>query len=366
MILREYLPIKWAGILGASFYLGISIGTNIGFLYQQSWMADYYYIILWIPGFFALVMLLSFLIFFNVESPRVIFIELSAKLLKKNSDHQKEETDDDKKEIPQNENQTESNKYLTPPNNKYDLEGRKNTLRSEQTSQFTYFPEESLDTGLLTRDNSTQNLYQAYIKDSRILAFAKKFYSTKDIPLFLRFSFDELNNAINQTESPGSKSLEAKLGPLKLAFHRKYRKQFFIVILLNVLNQLTGINCLVMYSTDIFVAIGYTDLAKIISIILGLCNFAGAIFSPTVINKLGRKVLISSGLALQVVCYILIMAGDVFNIPIIIVIAFCVFMFAFAISAGGVIYVYSAEIVPAKLLAIPMLVAAVLDRKSVV
>ena len=54
------------------------------------------------------------------------------------------------------------------------------------------------------------------------------------------------------------------------------------------------------------------------------------------------------------------MVGDVFQIPILIIIAFCVYMFAFAISAGGVIYVYSTEIVPAKLLAFPMLLQSVL------
>ena len=52
--------------------------------------------------------------------------------------------------------------------------------------------------------------------------------------------------------------------------------------------------------------------------------------------------------------------ASVFDISILIIIFFGIYMFAFAISVGGVIYVYTTEIVPSKVLMIPSLVQAIL------
>ena len=245
VILREYLPVKWAGPFGAMFYLGISLGTNIAFLYQQSWMAEYYFLILWIPGAFALLMLLLYLIFFCVESPRVIFTDLA----KKHSFVQRSE--------------------ITNQNS--DPELQQNEDNDLQTSEYTNVSDkpETLETDLLTQENEADKFYNVFINDSRMISFARKFYNEKDVPQFLRSVFDELDKAINESENKATKGIESKLGPFKLALHQKYRKQFMLVMLLNFLNQATGINCLVMYSTDIFIAIGYVDFAKIISVILG-------------------------------------------------------------------------------------------------
>lgn len=78
------------------------------------------------------------------------------------------------------------------------------------------------------------------------------------------------------------------------------------------------------------------------------------------INSLGRKALISGGLFIQIVCFLGLMSGTVFSISWLIVASFCFFMFGFSFSVGGTIYVYTSEIIPAKVLMLPYLMQAIL------
>ena len=80
-------------------------------------------------------------------------------------------------------------------------------------------------------------------------------------------------------------------------------------------------------------------------------NVLGGLLNVFTIERFGRKKLLSCGLFMIVISYIINMMGDVFQINILIPIGVCIFMFSFACSLGGILYVYQVEILPAELVA---------------
>lgn len=214
---------RYTGIFGTVFYFMVSLGTNVAFWFKYEWMIKYYYIVLWIPGFVLVFQLVCFVLFFFVESPRYIFLQLRKELGQKPSD--------------------------------------KSSLTSNDSES------NNLNSSLLKKQYKI-NLRSKFFNDPRIRKHAECFYGSDDIEDFLSYSFDELAAALLSSES-AEECIEDKRGPFTLGFHSKYRKQFFICILLNFLNQATGINCLVMYSTNIFKQVGFTDQAELFTTLLG-------------------------------------------------------------------------------------------------
>lgn len=53
------------------------------------------------------------------------------------------------------------------------------------------------------------------------------------------------------------------------------------------------------------------------------------------------------------------MISDVFSLPGLVIVSFCIYVVAYAISVGGVFYVFTTEIVPAKVLMVPLVLQVV-------
>lgn len=73
-----------------------------------------------------------------------------------------------------------------------------------------------------------------------------------------------------------------------------YRLQFFMAILLNSLNQLTGINILVFYSEKIFNDYKFEN-TTLLTVIMGVINFSGGVFLVIFSSKLGKRTLLIVG-----------------------------------------------------------------------
>lgn len=157
-----------------------------------------------------------------------------------------------------------------------------------------------------------------------------------------RFYTDKFMNEHN-ANSAGKPAVT--LGSLLTA---EYRLPFLIGLLLNFLNQATGINLLVMYSNKIFIERGYdSETAGHITFTLSLLNFAGAIYI-TVFGKLHKiRSLLVFGLAAQTFAYFVLLIGLVFDVRILLVVGCCLYMASFSISLGGSLYPYLAQTVPA-------------------
>ena len=128
-------------------------------------------------------------------------------------------------------------------------------------------------------------------------------------------------------------------------FSKQFRKQFFLGIFLNFLNQMTGINFLIFYSTKIFETLELSN-PSLLTFFFGFLNFVGAIFVATVSSKFKKKQCLVAGLFLQSLAYFIFLLGYITEIGFFVVLGAYLFIFSFAFSIGGSLYPYLAEILP--------------------
>ena len=83
-----------------------------------------------------------------------------------------------------------------------------------------------------------------------------------------------------------------------------------------------------------------------------MCLLLGSLANPWVIDFFGRVPLLGFGLLFQAMGLLLAMGGLLLQIAAFIVLGLGLFMFTFAFSLGGVLFIYRAEILPAKVIMI--------------
>jgi SP family sugar:H+ symporter-like MFS transporter len=153
---------------------------------------------------------------------------------------------------------------------------------------------------------------------------------------------EEASNFVEEMNQMASTSSEVGFRDL---FGKQYRLQFLLGFFLNLLNQLTGINFLVLYSKTIFESLDIKN-ADTITFYMGFMNFLGAIVVTIFGSSMGKRTSLVAGLALQSASYFALLLGMVFKIGILVIIGAYAYIFSFAISIGGMLYVYLADIVP--------------------
>lgn len=134
-------------------------------------------------------------------------------------------------------------------------------------------------------------------------------------------------------------------GQLSWAAHRK---PILLAIALGLFNQLSGINAILYYLNDIFAAGGFAGLsADVKAVAIGVANLLATMAAMTIIDRVGRKPLLIAGgviCALALAGVALVYTGAASNallLPLLIL-----FIVAFAMSQGAVIWVYLSEIFP--------------------
>jgi len=113
-------------------------------------------------------------------------------------------------------------------------------------------------------------------------------------------------------------------------------------------NQLSGINAILYYLSDIFAAAGFNARSSgIQSIVVGATNLVATLVAMAVIDHLGRRRLLIIGAAVTAVALAGVAAilaagrGGGLLLPLLVV-----FIAAFGLSQGAVIWVYLSEIFP--------------------
>jgi MFS family permease len=129
----------------------------------------------------------------------------------------------------------------------------------------------------------------------------------------------------------------------------KYRLQIYLVILLNLLNQLTGINVFQLYSTIVFKNLHYNNPQNL-TIALGFMHLFAGLITNQMIERFGRKTLISLGLFSLCICFIGMLSSFVFTMNFLGLIFIFGYKITFCMAAGGSIMVYQSEILPAHLI----------------
>jgi MFS family permease len=129
----------------------------------------------------------------------------------------------------------------------------------------------------------------------------------------------------------------------------KFRLQMYLVILLNLLNQLTGINIFQLYSTIVFKSLHYNNPQNL-TIALGFMHLFAGLITNQMIERFGRKTLISLGLFSLCVCFIGMLSSFVFTMNVMGLVFIFGYKISFCMAAGGSILVYQSEILPAHLI----------------
>jgi MFS transporter, SP family, arabinose:H+ symporter len=147
----------------------------------------------------------------------------------------------------------------------------------------------------------------------------------------------EIVNSIHLEKSQGSEPL----------FSSKYRYPIFLAIATGIFNQLAGINAILYYLPDIFMAAGFSKISgDLQAVAIGAMNLCATLLAMTLIDKIGRKTLLLIGSAGTAVC--LAGVAQIFFTQrnqswLVWILVGYIFFFA---PLGAVIWVYIGEIFP--------------------
>jgi sugar porter (SP) family MFS transporter len=131
-------------------------------------------------------------------------------------------------------------------------------------------------------------------------------------------------------------------------FCAKYRKPILLAVAIAMFNQLSGINALIYYTTDIFKMGGAGNQSALLqSVIIGLTNLVFTMAAMTVIDQFGRRRLMLAGsigyilsLSAAAACFYTGRGGKLLLGSLLLFIA------SHAFGQGAVIWVYISEIFP--------------------
>ncbi|MGN7161172.1 sugar porter family MFS transporter [Sphingomonas sp. SAFR-052] len=129
---------------------------------------------------------------------------------------------------------------------------------------------------------------------------------------------------------------------------RIHRLPILLAIAIGLFNQLSGINAILYYLNDIFAAAGFTGVSgDVQAIAIGAANLVATVIGMGVIDRVGRKPLLIGGgivtaIALAGVALVYMGAAS----PALLLPLLILFIAAFAMSQGAVIWVYLSEIFP--------------------
>jgi MFS transporter, SP family, arabinose:H+ symporter len=131
-------------------------------------------------------------------------------------------------------------------------------------------------------------------------------------------------------------------------FSRKYRLPIFLAVSIGMFNQLSGINAILYYLNDIFTHAGFSKLSgNLQAVAVGATNLLFTVLAMSVIDRLGRKLMLLIGALGTALCLAGVSAiffmGEHQNLLLWLLMGFIAF---FGFSQGAVIWVYLAEVFP--------------------
>lgn len=141
---------------------------------------------------------------------------------------------------------------------------------------------------------------------------------------------------------------DSELGTRAKLSWQSHRVPILLAIAIAMFNQLAGINAILYYINSIFEAAGFGRVsADLQAVAIGATNLLFTVLAMSVIDKVGRKVLLLIGAAGMALCLAgvaaIMRSGENQHLLLWMLIGFIAF---FAFSQGAVIWVYISEIFP--------------------
>lgn len=128
------------------------------------------------------------------------------------------------------------------------------------------------------------------------------------------------------------------------------RKPLFIVIMMMLSQQLSGINAVTFYSTSIFRSVKLSqNIAQLATILITVLNLLVTSASAVLIDRLGRRMLHLTGMQGMFLSSIVVIVGIVLKqkaswLPYLTVAGICLYIIFFAIGPGSIPWFIGAEI----------------------
>jgi sugar porter (SP) family MFS transporter len=145
---------------------------------------------------------------------------------------------------------------------------------------------------------------------------------------------------------------ESNERPLKVLMSAPHFKHFIICILIHAIQQLSGINGVIFYSTSIFEKTFGAANAPYITIGVACLNLVCTLISVILVDKCGRRFLLMLSCGGMSLMSILIVIGSVYSISLLVVICTLLFVAFFAVGLGPVPWMLMSEIFPTSILSL--------------
>lgn len=184
----------------------------------------------------------------------------------------------------------------------------------------------------------------------RWMALVGKLDSAREILNKIRKSKDEVDFEIQEIKE----TMNVKSRGFSLLCKKYFLKVVLLGILLQCLQQFSGMNAFMYYSGQIFEAAGFTN-PSIGTVIVGLVNVLTTIVAIKFVDRIGRKPILYMGLSILVVSCAIV--GYIFSLQTKgvmlssiqqdMLLIFCLlFIIGFAVSLGPIIWIICPEIFP--------------------
>ncbi|KAF0531757.1 general substrate transporter [Gigaspora margarita] len=123
------------------------------------------------------------------------------------------------------------------------------------------------------------------------------------------------------------------------------RKMLLICFGLNMVQQLCGINGIIIYSTAIFLQT-FGRGAKYATLGVGIVNLSMTLISAYLVDKKGRKPLLFTSFIGMCISSILVVIGSLYHHNVLVIVAVLLFISSFAIGIGPIAYLIVPEVLP--------------------
>lgn len=195
-------------------------------------------------------------------------------------------------------------------------------------------------TPMLLRTDTPKFIYQSEpdktIAREKVISAYGKIY---DAEVAEAVADETINNFDKAGESAGEGATQDSV------FAPAMRLRLISGVFVCFAQQVSGINFLIFYSTELFKELGKD---KVMTIVIGLANFGGSFIATAVISRLGRKFNIVVGSLFQGVGMLLLFIGFQMKEFSLLAAAVVIYMLAFAIGLGGSQMAYLSEILTPK------------------
>lgn len=170
---------------------------------------------------------------------------------------------------------------------------------------------------------------------------------------FLRGKDYPVENELLELQEENEKAQEKPVSVLQALKRRSSIRALVIGIGLMFFQQMSGINAVIFYTTDIFKAANISLDSEVATIIVGVVQVIATFVSTMVVDRLGRRILLLASSSVMAICTILLGVyfylkdlndGSADDLGWLTILSLCVFIIMFSIGFGPIPWMMMGEL----------------------